>query len=186
MAARVPKFTGRYAVGTAEAVIKARQVDETIIDELALDQSHVRETGLQLQCRSTTYPGCDCKIAELGLLNPIDCSRTHSLIGNPPITRWCDEIVSQMIGVEYLLLWSEFSRASAMSLLGRWPSTEQIKRLSSRTSSTQFPTKTSRAKVTLVPCRWLNGTKVLKFELAPKSISVTELLRRLPPNRRCA
>jgi len=125
----IESFTGVSQIACRNQLLRARGPAQTIADILLLDGLALNNEPLTEHMSDIFYGGCGCKISENGCIDPSECRISHKLYRIPTINRWCDATTSHMRGAGALLLWSGWARPSAMKLLGRHPTVDQVTHL---------------------------------------------------------
>lgn len=120
-------------LGCGAQVSRASKIG-TNLDALASREKEVPvpETFLGYPV-SHSGPACQCRIAENGCIDPSLCSVEHSLAPIPLIPRWNFATAAVITGGCNQLAWSGWAHPSVMSLLGRFPTCGEVKRLIART-----------------------------------------------------
>lgn len=128
----VPVFRGNKPNGCKWQVSRARNGVQTIADVLHADALLLDEIKLENMIRPQHDVGCDCRIAENGLIDKSLCRKIHVLYPIPFLARWCDVTTCRLRGGGHLLYWSGWARPSVVALLGRHPTREQVAHLIAR------------------------------------------------------
>jgi hypothetical protein len=111
---------------------------------------------------------CECRIAENGCIDPSLCTVQHPLAALPAITRWTFATAGIITGGCNQLSWSGWAHPAVMSLLDRFPTCGEVKRLLQRTHK-KLQHLNEFVRVTLER-QYPDGTRLYHFHYVDKHV----------------